>query len=244
MSPNLLILFSVLAPVVGAYAVWFRRDNIPTHMSIGFVVISCLSLFILDMPSKSPVSVVELYCDVHLIGSAVYLVGLLMGAQFTFKLDKKPYSFDQMNEAKFIQYLSNITRPMMALGILAIVASYIGMGFVPMFAADPFAAKFFRGPYQAPYQNYALFYRIGQNIVTPILPLCFALLLLRRRTTDLILTAAGAACMIVSFQRGPMAAGFLSVGFIWAVVARQAKSIWAPYISHMLLDVVGDSLIG
>jgi membrane protease YdiL (CAAX protease family) len=34
------------------------------------------------------------------------------------------------------------------------------------------------------------------------------------------------------------------VGFGWAVVARQAKSIWAPYIGHMLLDVVGDSLIG
>lgn len=33
------------------------------------------------------------------------------------------------------------------------------------------------------------------------------------------------------------------VGFMWAVVQRQAGSIWAPYIAHMLLDVVGDSLI-
>lgn len=34
------------------------------------------------------------------------------------------------------------------------------------------------------------------------------------------------------------------VGFGWAVAARQSNSIWAPYIGHMLLDVVGDSLIG
>jgi membrane protease YdiL (CAAX protease family) len=33
-------------------------------------------------------------------------------------------------------------------------------------------------------------------------------------------------------------------GFAWAIVARQAGSIWAPYITHMILDVVGDSLIG
>jgi len=33
-------------------------------------------------------------------------------------------------------------------------------------------------------------------------------------------------------------------GFMWAVVARQARSLWAPYVSHMVLDVVGDSLIG
>jgi membrane protease YdiL (CAAX protease family) len=34
------------------------------------------------------------------------------------------------------------------------------------------------------------------------------------------------------------------VGFMWALVTRQAGSIWAPYITHMVLDVVGDSLIG
>jgi len=33
-------------------------------------------------------------------------------------------------------------------------------------------------------------------------------------------------------------------GVMWSVVARQARSIWAPYISHMVLDVVGDSLVG
>lgn len=35
-----------------------------------------------------------------------------------------------------------------------------------------------------------------------------------------------------------------AAGFMWAVVQRQARSIWAPYISHMVLDVVGGSFIG
>lgn len=33
-------------------------------------------------------------------------------------------------------------------------------------------------------------------------------------------------------------------GLIWCIVKRAARSLWAPYVSHMSLDIVGDSLIG
>lgn len=34
-----------------------------------------------------------------------------------------------------------------------------------------------------------------------------------------------------------------AVGIVWSWIARKAKSLWAPYISHMLLDIVGDAII-
>ncbi|HJS41356.1 MAG TPA: type II CAAX endopeptidase family protein [Sphingomicrobium sp.] len=33
-------------------------------------------------------------------------------------------------------------------------------------------------------------------------------------------------------------------GVFWCWLARKARSLWAPYTSHMVLDVVADSLIG
>jgi len=35
-----------------------------------------------------------------------------------------------------------------------------------------------------------------------------------------------------------------ATGVFWSWVAREARSLWAPYASHMVLDIVGDSLIG
>lgn len=35
-----------------------------------------------------------------------------------------------------------------------------------------------------------------------------------------------------------------ATGMIWAIVGREAQSLWAPWLSHTLLDVVGDSLVG
>ena len=36
----------------------------------------------------------------------------------------------------------------------------------------------------------------------------------------------------------------LATGVYWSWLTRRARSLWTPYASHMLLDIVGDSLIG
>jgi membrane protease YdiL (CAAX protease family) len=42
----------------------------------------------------------------------------------------------------------------------------------------------------------------------------------------------------------PLQAMVAAGGFVWAVVKRQAASLWAPWVSHTMLDVIADSWVG
>jgi len=35
-----------------------------------------------------------------------------------------------------------------------------------------------------------------------------------------------------------------AIGIYWSYLTRRARSLWTPYSAHMVLDIVGDSLIG
>lgn len=212
---NFLIFVSLALFAFAGYLVWPSRYNVITH---GFVAGGFISIFvpsvILNVPGKYPPDIVDLYTNVLLVGIITYIpaqtAGFFLGRRWPTK-----FSFDVMNPADYEQRVVRITKIFMCAGIIGLTLSYIGMGFMPVFAAEPIAAKLFRGQYQEPYLRVAVLFRVSFFLVSTIMPIACIIWYKYRSKLFLFLIASGVFLMIASLQR---AGAFSGIVFAFIVI--------------------------
>lgn len=87
---------------------------------------------------------------------------------------------------------------------------------------------------------------VFSNLFEEVIFRGFILAALRRAIDFWPAALVSSASWAVLHSQYPVAAQFLifflGVGFCWLL--RRTVSLWAPYIAHMVLDVIGDSFIG
>jgi hypothetical protein len=195
--------------------VWPSRYNVITHGYVagGFISIIVPSL-ILNVPDKYPQSVVDLYTRILVVGAIFFIPGLIAGFAYGRRVTTS-FSFEIMRTVDYEERAIKITKVLMITGVLGLTLSYIGMGFMPLFAAEPIAAKLFRGQYQEPYLRVAILFRISFFLISTITPIACIIWYKIRSKIYLLLITAGLFLMIASLQRS---GAFSGVVFAFIVI--------------------------
>lgn len=198
---TLIIGFVLLVFSLAGYLLWPSRYNVIQHLSVGGSFVSIIvPAFILEVHEEFPPDIVDLYVKILWVGLLAVLPGLFIG----FMLGKgrtTNLSFDVMSNPAYEQRVMQLTKILLIIGISGLVISYVGMGFIPLFAADPISAKLFRGPYQAPYLRVAVLYRASFFILSTIIPIAFIIWYKTRKLFYLVCVLVVVFLMAISLAR-------------------------------------------
>lgn len=198
---SILIFISLSIFTFSGYLVWPSRYNILAHTSAAASFISIfVPTLILDVQKDYPGPVVQLYIWTLLVGVICFFPGVVLGF-ISARNIQTTFSFDVMGERLYEKRIIRLTKFLLLSGVFGLIISYIGMGFMPIFAADPIAAKLFRGPYQAPYLRVAILFRPSFFILSTIMPIACIIWYKYRSPIFFFGIVAGLFLMIASLAR-------------------------------------------
>lgn len=193
--------------VCGTYLVWPSRYNVMAHLNLGFIFIAYfIPAIILNDQNDFSANVVSLYTSILTIGAVCFVAGLFSG--FLIKpIHFSNFSFSVLSTEDYKRQVIKITRLFLFTGIIGLSCGYLLMGFVPAFASDPVAAKFFRGQYQVPFYVSIVYYSSFFTLTT-ITPLAIIIWYINKKKNVFLFGAIIAVLlMAVSLSRGPAFSG-------------------------------------
>jgi hypothetical protein len=200
---------------LGGYILWPSRLNILPHLAVGGSFVSIVvPALILNVQDAYPADIVTFYTTIITIGAIAYVIGNVYGFIHGRGL-RTSFSFDVMDAESYEIRAIKLTKNLMTIGVVGLVLSYMVMGFVPMFAENPIAAKLFRGPYQAPYSRVSIVYRASFYIVATIMPIACIIWYRYKSRQFLFLILAVLVLMAVSLQRS---GAFMGIVLAFAIV--------------------------
>lgn len=212
MSSGLLIAVCYCLLSVSTYFIWPSRWNVIAHINLGFAAIAyVLPVLVLRQHDAFPDQLLSYFARIMVLGTVSFLVGQSAGALLA---GRKMGSL-QLARIGRLDRLSLSTTPrrlffVVGAGVIFTCVAAFYLGGLPLFAEDPYSAKYFRGEYRVDSPMVSLLYRMGTGILTVTLPLAVAIALGRRVRLGWILLAATATFFMIStLQRGPMAEGLL-----------------------------------
>lgn len=213
-----LVALALLIQYAGLYAVWANRWNIPTHFQFGFSITAFVipALFTDSVRQASP-DAVDLYVLINVIGGLFFLVGLLCS-----RFARRPLQIFDRQIARYLattptQALERRVFWLAAFAVLGFLYSYSRMGFVPMFADNPFAAKQFKGEYQEAYHRAAWVFRFSFAVAVAVVPVALAVWWRSRRPIYLALSVSLVLLLISTLARASALNGVIL--FLGAVCA-------------------------
>lgn len=201
---------------MGGFLVWPSRWNIPAYFAFAFWTVSIFVPVVLtDVQGGFGVPARVHFMQTMILGAVSYGLGLsIVGWGSS---NRKVAGKDV---ARFLTYAGSkaVRRRALALtvgGVVLVAWALLRMGVVPMFAESPLEAKFFRGQYAAAYAPVAELFRLGNAIITTMIPITAAYAYQRTGAVWRVLLLASIGAMLVTLQRGPAATGLLLlVGFL------------------------------
>lgn len=184
-------------------------------MAVGGSFVSIfVPAMILNVQTAYPQSIVDLYIRILVIGMFFFLIGLIAGF-ITIPNVKANFSFDVLPAATYEKRAFQITKYLMIGGVIGMIVSYMVMGFIPIFAADPISAKLFRGQYQAPYIRVAALYRSAFFVLATLIPIACVIWYKTKSKAYLLLILSALSLMTMSLARS---GAFMGVVLAFAIV--------------------------
>jgi len=204
-----LIICGVTIIFISPLVAWPDRRNLLAWVDMPLLIIAYWIPVILFFDLYRDYTSLNLFAILVSMGGLAYFLGIIVGRfikipSFSFVPVIYQLPYPQLRQ----RYLT-ITVNLLLFSCMCLVISYLVMGFVPMFAADPFSAKFFKGPYKEPYDRVAVLYRLGTFIIPFILPLAVILLYEKFSIKLFSLFALSFVLMSFSLQRGPIGMSLL-----------------------------------
>jgi len=234
---NFILFIALTILAIGPVIIWPSRYNVPVWLNIGLVFVAYfVPLVVLNDNDIYSGEAFDLFYKITIIGAFFYLVGLILG--FFLPRFKNSLSFNIRSDEFYEERFVKLTQRFLVVGIAGMLLSYLLMGFIPAFASDPLNAKFFRGPYEAPYMRVAVLYRVSNLILINAIGFGFVLLFLKRNFYNFSLVLIGAAVLLSTLNRGTTAFALLTV--IGLVCARKGKIYsWLFVLLNFVTVVVG-----
>ncbi|MEK9495813.1 O-antigen polymerase [Photorhabdus sp. P32] len=239
---SLLNILSLSIPTLSLYLIWFNRKNIYAHLGFPLILIAYIVPFIFFNELYSKYEVYSLYTEINVIGATSFLIGVIIAKKTpAISLPLVPFYHMQGDYYDVDSKLKNRTFIILLFACFLMIISYISMGFTPMFASDPLAAKFFRGEYQETYQRVAIFFRIGNSIIPVFLPLAILLIIDKFDYKLSFVVLLGFICIALSLQRGFIGFSILTPVLIYA--AYKSRFIFCIVFSvYIFIYVFGAAL--
>jgi hypothetical protein len=224
---SLLISFIILS--LSTYIIWPSRYNIPAHISLAFFFIAFLipTLILPNSIANYDRTIIDLYTKIQLIGAMAYLFGMLFGYKLHISSIKHSFLWFKIPESVYCKKVSSITVRITKIAILGMIISFAVMGFIPIFASDPLAAKLLRGSYHTSYIKVAALYRSCNYILQFTIPLLLVLWYNSRKKIYAVLLVLSLLILIACFGRGPAFTG-LVIGA--GIIASYKKRLFKYYI--------------
>jgi hypothetical protein len=179
------------------------------HLNLGFIFIAYfVPAVILKDQNDFPDDIVSLYTLILAVGAVFFVAGLYMGFSMQ-PVKVSRFSFVFLGTAAYQEMIIKVTRTFLVTGIIGLISGYLMMGFVPFFAADPVAAKFFRGQYQVPFYV-SIVYLSSFFILTTVIPIAIIVWYTHRKKNLFLIGAIiGVFLMMASLSRGPAFSGLV-----------------------------------
>jgi hypothetical protein len=227
-------LFAYTVFTAGPLFVWFSRYNVPALTKIPFVVTAYLlpvSIIPFDVLYGS--DTVELLTNINAVGGLAMLAGLFLG----FRYGPSPTAFNALVPPRSGQRSLNRIRfnvhMVLALGVAGMVFCFAWTGVVPMFAEDPFLAKFFKGPYKEKYDQISIVFRLAQFALITLIPLGIAIGIDKRDRLLAVVVLSSMSVLAISLTRAPVLEGILLYLTILATKSR-ARTLQVLFGSIMV----------
>ena len=206
---------------LGTYLIWFNKKNIFNIQLIGFCIISYIipSIFF-DFDILFDNELFKTYFYINLVGAIFYFIGLIVGSKiekitFINKTIKLDYWEKFKDNNKFCKQIIVISRRFYVFFLIIFCLCFVYLGYIPIFAKDPFMAKQFKGVYHEKYVHIALIYRTSKQIIQILLPFLLINGILKKNIVDIFLSLIGTFFIFASMSRGETATSYL---FIFSIL--------------------------
>ena len=240
LRPALLCL-SLLGISVVSYVAWPNRWNILAHSQLAFGIVAyVIPLLLLGGGRTVTGESLTLYTAIMGVGFGCSVVGTIVGSQFA----RRPGNSRVTNAVMIplARVRDTIPRRVFWVSLLAItglLVAFLAMGFVPALAADPFAAKFFRGAYAESYAPVAPLYRATTSALTVLLPLLTMYAVWRRRPLMIVVFLTSVVLLLLTLQREPAVSGILL--FVGVLVALRTRGMMLYFIGLVAVYFAGSA---
>lgn len=243
----LINLIALIIFQIGTYLVWFDKKNIFNHYYIGFCIVAyIIPLFVIDFSEFVDDKIINLYYKINVIGVIFFIIGILLGYKWKrILLVDAIMQFDLHNDIKksdnFHKTIIGIAKHIYVISLIVIIICFTYMGVLPIFAADPYAAKQFKGPYHIKYQHVALFYRTAKQFLQLLIPFLVIDFYNRRKLITLFQIIVGVLLVFVSLSRGDTVTGILlSLSII--ITMTKSNTFFGIYLTlYILFFFIGSS---
>ena len=227
-------MLSLLALSIGSLLVWPSRWNIQAIYQIGFSIAAyIIPICFTRATSLYPPAVTHTYATILAIGASSYVTGLFLSFNSKFSLIKSRYTAFTRTNSGLTRKTAQLTKIIFVFILAIAIFSFIDLGFVPALAKDPFAAKFFRGNYQASVIA-DLAYRLSQTAGFIILPLAIALWLDTKNFVYVLIAFSITVMYTLMLTRAPIGYAALLVFGLYC-----AKNNILKYYVTLNIIVVG-----
>jgi hypothetical protein len=232
---------------IGTYFIWFDKKNVFNHMFIGLCFVAyIIPTCIFNFDDFAQPDVIKLYANINLVGVVFFVSGLIIGfkwrrlavvnAVMRFSLPEEAIYSDSFE--RNVLYAS---KRIFIVCLIIMTLCFMYMGYLPMFAADPYSAKQFKGIYQPRYQHVALFYRTSKQFIQLLLPFFLIDFYDKRKLATLIMIIYGMLLVFVSLSRSETVTGFLLIASIIISMKKGRKSFTLYLIFIVVFFSIGSS---
>jgi oligosaccharide repeat unit polymerase len=190
------------------------------------------TLILPEIISVYDTNIIELYENILLLGGVFYLLGMFVGYRSRMSLRRKGFLWENISTDSYCKKVSRLTIGLTQFAILGIILCFLAMGFVPLFAEDPIAAKFFREAYQDSYKKVAGLYRTCNYILQFTIPILVVLWFYYRKRIYILFCIYSLIILMGCVARSPAFSGLL-VGI--GIIVAYKKTLFKYYIFLLFL---------
>ncbi|MGC8750558.1 O-antigen polymerase [Hydrotalea sp.] len=232
---------------IGTYFIWFDKKNVFNHYYIGFCIAAyVIPSFLIDFYDLADDNIIDLYYKINFVGVLFYIFGILSGYKWkkiaiVDNVMKFRLYNDLVNSNFFYKTIVNTSKQIYLISLIILIICFMYMGFLPIFAEDPYAAKQFKGIYHVRYQHIAFFYRTSKEFIQLLIPILVIDFFNKRKISTFFLIIFGILLVFASLSRGDTVMGLLlSLSII--VTMRRNNSFFVVYIIlYVIMFLFGSS---
>jgi hypothetical protein len=238
---HFLTVAALAAQVLGTYLIWPNRWNIPAHLNLGF----CVTAYFVPGLGTDVWDLFDdrtnlIYSQINILGACALLGGLLVGARVGLFDGSRPILMRLYDSGRMRLAAVERTQWVALVAIIGMIAAYRIMGFVPMFAEDPFSAKQFKNEYFEPYYRAAYLFRSSFSILVVVIPLLLTIWWVQgRRLKPFVLSGVSVVLIAVSLARQSFALGIIT--FMGIMATRSARGFRWFMVFNALIFPLGSA---
>jgi hypothetical protein len=213
----------------GPYLVWPSRWNVVGHFQLGFFFVAYLVPLLWSHAADSVGhNTVYLYTSIMAFGAAAYLLGLPLGFLCP-RYSLTGRCLLTMPDLDYRRLFRSRVIGVTFCGTVGLILAFVIMGYIPIFASDPMAAKYAHDEYRAGAVRAALLFNPSFLAFVSYLPLLIIICAETKRLRYSFLLLLGLAAAAACLRRGEIGTSLIAAAGI-LVAGKRSRMAFTCYL--------------